>query len=165
MRTKMCTKCLKTLPVSEYRKDKSHSDGLSSHCKPCHSAKDAAYRAANKDRISEYGRQWREANRDSIIAARNSRYGRDYDFTRRHGITLDEYEALLNTQDGKCAVCGTDQPGRAGRNGEQRLFAVDHAPASNLIRGLLCHNCNRALGLLRDSPEILEKAISYLRRS
>lgn len=66
-----------------------------------------------------------------------------------------EYAKLLVKQDGKCGICDTVPTGR------QRL-CVDHDHATGRIRGLLCHRCNTAIGLLRDDPVVLDAAIRYL---
>ncbi len=63
----------------------------------------------------------------------------------RFGITLDEYNALLEAQEGVCAICG--QPEIAlGRNGRTRHLSVDHDHRTGQVRGLLCHECNVELG-------------------
>ena len=59
-------------------------------------------------------------------------------------------------QGGKCAICGTQYV-----LGLKRL-ALDHCHETGRIRGLLCGSCNRGLGLFRDNPERLRKAIEYL---
>ena len=41
-------------------------------------------------------------------------------------------------------------------------LVVDHKHSTGEVRGLLCHNCNRALGLLKDDPKVLQKAMNYL---
>ena len=73
-----------------------------------------------------------------------------------YGITLQEYEELLQKQEGKCKICGTTDPKHKG------VFHVDHNHNTGKIRGLLCHGCNTALGLFQDSPTILVKATEYL---
>lgn len=73
-----------------------------------------------------------------------------------HGITLEDYDMMLLTQNMRCAICGTDTPKGRGR------FHVDHNHDTGTIRGLLCHECNTALGLLKDSPATLARAIEYL---
>lgn len=83
----------------------------------------------------------------------------------RYGITVAQYDALLSAQDGKCAICEAT----ACKSG--RAFAVDHDHAccpgrescGACVRGLLCANCNRAIGMFNDSPERLEVAAAYLR--
>jgi hypothetical protein len=75
----------------------------------------------------------------------------------RYGITSDEYDQLLVDQGGVCAVCGLPETS----NFKSRL-SVDHNHETGRVRGLLCNTCNRALGLLRDNPEVLRNAASYL---
>lgn len=82
------------------------------------------------------------------------------------GLSSDEYDALLEKQEGRCAICRTDAPGGQGR------WHIDHdhkcCPGRTLcgecVRGLLCHHCNTGLGKFQDSEEMLMKAIEYLRR-
>lgn len=71
----------------------------------------------------------------------------------------EEYDELLASQGGKCAVCRTANPG--GRGG-RAAFHVDHDHDYHHVRGLLCSRCNQALGLLRDSPHLLRAALRYL---
>ena len=75
------------------------------------------------------------------------------------GITLEEYNEILEKQNKVCAVCEKPET-------SQRLsfLSVDHCHKTNKIRGLLCNNCNRAIGLLKEDIETLEKAINYLKK-
>lgn len=75
-----------------------------------------------------------------------------------YGMTLGDYKALLEAQGGKCAICGTTNPGKGTR------LHVDHDHTSGRVRGLLCNNCNRGIGLLQDSAEVLEHALEYLKK-
>lgn len=68
--------------------------------------------------------------------------------------------ALSRNQDYKCAICGIPDP--RTDDSDRRSFHVDHDHDTQLIRGLLCHNCNLMLGHARDDPRILAKAIGYL---
>lgn len=82
---------------------------------------------------------------------------------RNYGITLKQYEDLRQAQSGLCAICGGE--GFVMASHHKMKLVVDHCHASGRVRGLLCHNCNRALGLLKDSNEVLLRAITYLRCS
>ena len=73
----------------------------------------------------------------------------------RVSITQEEYENLLRQQEGKCKICGGGNS-RAGR------FVVDHDHHTGRIRALLCHQCNTAIGLLQDDPELVWRAVQYL---
>lgn len=80
----------------------------------------------------------------------------------RYGLTLDQYAELLRKQRGVCAICG--EPETLVRKGTLCQLTIDHDHTTGQVRGLLCNNCNRAIGLLKDSPEHLRTAAEYLER-
>lgn len=86
---------------------------------------------------------------------RNYKTG-DYFLVTRFGINHLDYNSLFNKQEGKCAICGTPQ------SNIKKSLAVDHDHKTGRIRGLLCSNCNVAIGLFKDDLEVLQKAIIYL---
>ena len=71
-----------------------------------------------------------------------------------YGLTIAEYDAILEAQGGGCAICGRS-PGR-------KRLPVDHNHETGEIRGLLCLACNRAVGLLGDDPDLARRAAEYL---
>jgi hypothetical protein len=81
---------------------------------------------------------------------------------RKFGISIGEYEALMEKQGGCCAICELPETMVDGRRGKVKTLAVDHCHDTGKIRGLLCSNCNRAIGLLKDSTKLVSKALSYL---
>ena len=75
----------------------------------------------------------------------------------RYGISKEQYESKLEAQNHQCAICRTTDPGKYhGR------FCVDHNPLTNEVRGLICHNCNSALGNFKDNALVLLNAVNYL---
>lgn len=74
---------------------------------------------------------------------------------RGYGITEAQYDEMVASQDGKCRIC------RSACKTGQRL-SVDHCHKTGKVRGLLCKNCNNAIGLFKDDPELLRRAIEYL---
>ena len=79
---------------------------------------------------------------------------------RRYGLTVEQYNALLIKQDGKCAICReVFIPTKA----HPRL-SVDHKHGTKIVRGLLCHRCNIGLGAFRDNSEYLLNAYAYLQK-
>ena len=84
-------------------------------------------------------------------------HARRMKYKRMYGITIEDYDRMLEAQGYRCAICRTDEPGGSGAR-----FAVDHNHDTGNVRGLLCNNCNRGLGHLQDSVLILEQAINYL---
>jgi len=77
-----------------------------------------------------------------------------------YGITEMEYWSLLYVQEGKCAICR--QPETATYRGKVRRLAIDHDHWTGVVRGLLCSSCNLAIGLFKESPETLWKALAYV---
>ena len=77
---------------------------------------------------------------------------------KTYGVERQEYEKLLDAQDGKCSIC------RSRIKSKSRItrLVVDHNHDTGEIRGLLCNPCNLALGLFKDSPSVLKKAYQYL---
>lgn len=73
-----------------------------------------------------------------------------------YGVTPEQYAALLEQQDNRCAICRTDTPG--GKGG----WHVDHDHDTKAVRGLLCHNCNLMLGHAQDNADTLRAALAYL---
>lgn len=73
----------------------------------------------------------------------------------RYGITPEEYDSLLAEQEGRCRIC----------EAERALLHVDHDHETNEVRGLLCGNCNRGLGIFSDDPARLRAAARYLEES
>ena len=90
--------------------------------------------------------------------------GRDKNLKRCYGISLNEYNEMLEKQNNKCATCGTTEPGgrKSGRGGGADVFVVDHCHDTGKVRGLLCYSCNRALGLLGDNTQTIQSMIDYL---
>jgi hypothetical protein len=140
--------------------------------------------AANPEKMRECKRRWnaanREKNRESAKRRReaNPEKGRDYARRRKansekwkdtvlrwaHGITFQQFNALNIAQHGLCAICGNPP------NGKKKWLSVDHdhtLPKGDpkRVRGLLCHSCNVALGLFKDNPVTLLRAVDYLSKS
>ena len=74
-----------------------------------------------------------------------------------YGIEIEDYKNLLLKQNGRCAICFTDK-----FSSKQQYFHIDHCHKTGKVRGLLCLQCNAALGYFKDSKENLERAIKYL---
>jgi len=79
-----------------------------------------------------------------------------------YGLDAYGYVAMLEAQKGVCAICGRPERRVDGNTQKIKDLAVDHCHTSNRVRALLCSNCNTAIGLLDDSPDLLSKARAYL---
>jgi hypothetical protein len=96
-----------------------------------------------------YWTQWRKDNKE-----KQRGYKRKSLLKNTYGMTLDEYNVLLEAQNYGCAICGNS-------NGNRVMF-VDHDHDTSEVRGLLCTRCNCAIGLLDDDVEKMAKAIEYI---
>lgn len=85
--------------------------------------------------------------------------GHDKHLRRTYGVADDEYKAMLRAQRHRCAICKSQTPNRLG----SKRFAIDHDHKTGKVRGLLCHKCNTALGLVGDDIETLENMMKYLK--
>jgi hypothetical protein len=74
-----------------------------------------------------------------------------------YGLSMDDYRAILARQGGGCGICGSVVPKHP--NGR---FVVDHDHTTGKVRGLLCWQCNTALGQFGDDATYLERALRYL---
>lgn len=139
---------------------------------------DRAYRIAHQEEIKNKNKSWRLAHKKEINA-----YARIYHVTHReqklaqmkiyrtkhagetrlnrlkktYGLSESEFNKLLDKQGGVCAICGRSNYGG-------RKPAIDHDHITKKVRGLLCTQCNSALGMIANDPKIAQAMIDYLKR-
>jgi hypothetical protein len=113
-----------------------------------------------------YAREWRLAH-PGYARVHNEKWRREnpvadqesqarYRAKKFYGLSPKEYSDLLLSASEHCMLCGEKQTD---------ILHVDHDHISGKVRGLLCRGCNTGLGGFKDDPELLEKAILYLRTS
>lgn len=143
---KACKDCKEVLPLKKFYRSSRLPTGFRPECKDCYNIRRAT-------RPSKAVKRTPEEIASTKLARALARYG----------LTTTKYLEMLETQGGKCAVCGGD-------NGGKRLV-VDHdhacCPArgscGRCVRSLLCDLCNLGLGAFKDSPELMQAAIQYVR--
>lgn len=86
----------------------------------------------------------------------------DKHYRRSYGVGVKWVQEQLDAQDWKCAICLTH--GFKMREDHVSGMNLDHCHETGKARALLCHNCNRGLGLLQDNPWILRRAADYVER-
>ena len=145
---KRCPRCKESKKDEDFNKRSAGKNGLAYHCRDCaqKSYKAHYYREDNLDAIREKCRTYKSQNQDSV---RNSR------FKTLYGITLDQFNKMKEDQHGLCATCGKKPI---------KTLCVDHDHVTGKVRGLLCSSCNRGIGLLQDSIDILKQSVKYLRK-
>lgn len=145
--TKQCSMCKTVKPVSDFHARKNRKSGLQSKCKPC---------------IKVYRGNWSRADYDSSWITKklieDPLYYRKANLKKAYGISLEDYEETLAKQGGVCKVCLGPALGKGA-------YHVDHDHKTGKIRGLLCHKCNVALGMVQDSKGHLVALIEYLKQS
>lgn len=138
--------------------------GLDRKCKECVLKKRQESYVRRLDRIHEKRKVIRDANKDSINANQrkwrknHTEYNKKYMLRYHFSMSYDEYQAMLQKQNGGCAVC-------SGVNKNGRALSVDHNHNTGKKRGLLCSNHNLGIGYFKDNPDHLEAAAKYLREN
>lgn len=130
--SKTCSICLELKPKEHFHNNESEADGKMRQCKECNSSRVSNHYASSEKRKSY----------------------------ERHGLTFSQYTDMLTKQNGKCAICLE----------LKKVLVVDHdhsccnksTSCGKCVRGLLCYGCNAAIGLLKDSLTLLDRAKDYL---
>lgn len=163
--TKWCTACRLDLPPAAFTS--SQLAKRSARCAQCRSVVAKRHRAANRERINARQRADHAANREARNASRNQRWherdrvaSRDERLRRVYGISIEQYNEMLERQGGVCAICQGEET--VTRAGTIRALSVDHCHATGRVRGLLCANCNTFIGMAEDDPVRLLAAMNYL---
>jgi hypothetical protein len=142
IKSKACSRCYKVKPSIEFRISQTSKSGLCSWCISC-----------EKDYRKEFAGKFPDQRK---MAHRVTRYG----------ITNDEFNAMIESQNGVCAICG--KPETRTVKGKLTPLSIDHDHAQGVgvhsVRGLLCNECNSGLGRFHDSPDLLIRAADYLRK-
>jgi len=105
-------------------------------------------RERNKEHYTEYQRSYRATHKGQT---------KNYNLQHDYGISVEDYDVLLKTQFGKCAICGAVESTH-----RYKSLNVDHDHNSNKVRGLLCHKCNIRLGSFENNLDWLRAALDYL---
>lgn len=137
---KNCTTCGRFKPLNLFYNSKTYRDGKSYRCKKCDTQARRNYELKYGDRLKP--------------ARRNNRMKHIY------GITSEEYDIMHDQQGGVCKICG--EKGFKMNKGHRNGLVLDHCHSTGKLRGFLCPNCNRGLGLFKDDVVRMKEAIRYL---
>lgn len=130
--TKVCSACRASFPLASFNRNAKSRDGLDLVCRGCRSGRRRLHKKPDPRHTKDMFLRW------------------------RYGITIDDWDAMLEHQGGVCAIC-KELP----RDGRDSLD-VDHDHVSGYVRGLLCGPCNRAIGAFGDDSHRLIRAAYYL---
>jgi hypothetical protein len=146
-----CVKCLK----ERGRKNLDNEELMSKYHTPEKlNKKQNKWRKNNPEKVLE--QRERAKPKTKIRTQKNKVHAKDQYLKRKYGISLKEYEFLLNNQNGMCAICGIKKC-KTGKS-----FSVDHDHNTGKVRGLLCIACNLKLGQFNN--EFLNNIIKYLEK-
>lgn len=169
---KLCSTCQEVKPFAEFYL-RPNGKPAWGQCKPCgkqrlrdrYRALTPEQKEAEKQRLRKHAqrpeskalaryisKRWREKNPEKVRASR---------WKTRYGLTLEEYDALLDQYGRMCGICSSL---------DDLVLDHDHGccPAERTcgrcLRGVLCRRCNSGIGLLKDSVSLVEKAVAYLKQ-
>lgn len=124
-------------------------------CRPCDAermwGKSALFTPEQKANKVRRSAEWREKSPDKYRQLNLNKYG----------ITIAEYDAMLEEQGGVCKACGEPETAKQ-QNGKVKALTIDHCHAEGHVRGLLCARCNLALGYAREDVKVLIGLINYI---
>lgn len=128
---KICSGCKQSKPLEQFSLHSGFKDGRNSRCKVCKcSAQKSGYKAGLYKKVP---------------------YTYKAQLKQRYNLTIDQYEAMLESCNNCCQICG-----------DSGKLNVDHCHETGVVRGLLCTRCNTGLGKFGNKGERLQKAIDYL---
>jgi hypothetical protein len=172
MDTIICTFCKKEKPRSEFSSDRMKRNGKKSNCNECKNRMTREYRKSkigNREWVKKtnaYQREYLKNNPDKAVNYRKARTREQhirYMLKQNYGMSLEDYNGMVDKQGGVCKICGNVDV-KFSKTGESRIqrLAVDHCHKTGEVRGLLCSSCNGGLGLFKDDINLLRKALKYL---
>ena len=138
MQCKVCGK--------DFEQNPKYRQGVQKYCSKNCQAK--FWRDSNPEKAKEVEQKYVKAHPEKVALKQ-----RRCSLKRKYGITLDDYNSMLEAQGGRCAICHQEK---------SETLAVDHDHKTGKVRGLLCGHCNNVIGFAEDKIELLESAIKYL---
>jgi hypothetical protein len=169
---KICTSCYVGRPLKDFRLNKRVlASGVvrlyrTSPCRICRRKRERKQRAdmtgvpQKSERVKYRRRKPREVESIGHRVHTEKTHAQHLRWT--YGLSLETYNEIYDHQQGRCAICQR-KPHQIPSPHRRRLV-VDHDHETDRVRGLLCHDCNLALGLFRDRLDLLKAALTYLDR-
>lgn len=134
---RLCTRCREWKPWDAFRPRAKGKNGRTSACRLCTNVRRQELRRSDPEKYRAKDREWARKSGSHI--------------RKRYGLNLDEYNAMVISQGGRCAICDK----------APKRLVVDHCHRTNVVRGLLCDRCNHRLHVV-DEPGLLEAMLAYV---
>jgi hypothetical protein len=166
---KSCSKCKVKKPLLNFYKNRTTKDGYAYECKKCKDSRPNTYWKTEKARARERERYLKRVSTPEGKAVllqahrkyKQSEHGKLAEWKRylkkNYKITLEVYDNILESQGGGCAICGMKP--------KERRLHIDPNHSTNLIRGILCGKCNKAIGLLNENLNLFDRAKEYIKNN
>ncbi len=153
----MCRRCksVKVLSEENFRLETQNREGkktlyLKKVCRACEYSARTEWGRKNHEHVNA-------SRRSSLTFERRLKHS-----LSRYGLTLDQYDILLESQNGVCKICKNPET-RKHQSGRVKKLSVDHDHDTMRVRGLLCSRCNAGIGLLGEKSSALFAAAEYLK--
>lgn len=136
-----------------FYKFKTNADGYDRKCKACRKAEYKKWYTSPKGqaKVKAYCKSYNAIPKNKV----RSRYFR---IAKKFGISKKDFDIMLKNQNNACAICKKEE-----YDPRHKYLSVDHNHSTGKVRGLLCNNCNKALGQFKECPTIMLNAISYIK--
>jgi hypothetical protein len=171
----VCKTCALEKPAYCFYARKKNWTGRSAICKDCVGDRVSKKKGTNPDLLRRSKRRYYDKHKE-LIAQKHKEYRgrpdykekmavyrRKWNLVKRYGITVQDYDDMLERSNGCCEICKRNLS-CSDSNCSLRP-AVDHDHETGRVRGILCVRCNFGLGAFGDSICCLRDAIDYLGRS
>lgn len=162
--TKVCKTCGAEKDIERFASRQTVTGPkLRGTCKDCRNEEAKQRRASDNSARLKWERDYYARKKAGVVLEKPApatpeniaRQNRSWQLKNRYGLSVEQYETLLALQDNSCAIC--QEPFSSSKDTH-----VDHCHATNMVRGILCSNCNTALGLFKDNQTRLLRAVHYL---
>lgn len=114
---------------------------------------------SNREIIKAYRKEYGRRNAEVTKAYHQSEKVKNKAINRhmetKYGLARTQYNEMIESQHNQCKICGVSF-------GDRYTIHIDHCHVSGKVRGLLCYNCNLALGNVKDNTDVLRNMIDYL---
>lgn len=144
-----CRICTKVKDLNLFNKSSKTVTGYRKECKDCHLIETNKWRNDNRASVNLNNRKRAKRNPDKF---------REYSLKSNYNLTLEKYNLMRKNQDYRCGICKTEESKLI------RKLNVDHCHSSGKVRELLCDKCNRGLGHFNDNIDLLNEAITYIKK-
>jgi hypothetical protein len=156
---KTCKACGASKPLSDYYANPAGRQGTRPECKNCTRASRKQWYEKNREREIQRVLAWQREHPEMLrermdafrVAGKKKISDRRSHLKRKYGLTLEDFDAMLESQGGGCAICGRPDADN-----------VDHDHETGRVRGILCWNCNVAIGQFEDDADRVVMAAAYL---